>query len=64
MTWGNKAKVQTETPSFKILTPDGNRIIVGSSAKYVLIYSTSSSEWTKKSKTNTEPWSNKSKVIS
>lgn len=46
-----KEKVPTSTPKGRILTPDGNQILVGSSSNLVLIHQEYFSEWVNKDKT-------------
>jgi hypothetical protein len=74
MTWLNKTKVETRIDRGRILTPDGNQILVGAGEDVTLIYQVEGSLWgnnaktasgsyTKKTKI-TSPWSNKTKTVS
>lgn len=60
--WQNKDKSTAQTPSLKtkintnkfrgrILTPDGNQILVGSPENLILIFQGDATEWINKTKT-------------
>jgi hypothetical protein len=62
MAWSNKTKVSSTIERGRILTPDGNQILLGADEDLVLIYQSQDDYWSNKSKT-TSSWSNKSKTI-
>lgn len=60
--WTNKPKTQTELGIEYILTPDGERILVGASEDQPLIYQIASSLWSLKNKLESV-WGNMSKNL-
>jgi hypothetical protein len=63
MSWTNKNKVSSTITRGRILTPDGNQILLGSSEDLILIYQEQSDYWQKRAKVSTS-WTNKNKVAS
>lgn len=49
--WSEKTKTLAETVSQKILTPDGNRVLLGAGQALVLVYRRATDGWTLKDKT-------------
>ncbi len=60
--WTNKTKDSSTIERGRILTPDGNQILLGADEDLVLIYQTRSDYWQRTLK-QSSVWSNKSKVI-
>jgi len=61
--WTDKTKTSASLSRGRLLTPDGNQILVGSSEDEVLIYQEYTDLWTNKSKTDESgDWTNKTKV--
>lgn len=52
MAYTNKSKTSTTLQRGRLLTPDDNQILVGSSTDEVLIYQEYKDTWSKKSKTD------------
>lgn len=61
MSWSNKGKTSATLQRGRLLTPDGNQVLVGSSVDEVLIYQEAGDSYTKKSKT-VGSWTNKTKI--
>ena len=63
MAWSNKSKVSSTIERGKILTPDGNQILLGVDEELILIYQSQGDYWERTTK-QSSVWSNKSKVSS
>lgn len=62
MAWTNKSKTSALLQRGRLLTPDGNQILVGSSVDEVLIYQEFGDSYSEKGKT-VGSWSKKSKTV-
>jgi len=63
MTWTNKSKTSSSTPRGRLLTPDSNQILVGSSESEIMIWQAYAENWTNRSKTDESgSWTNKTKI--
>jgi len=63
--WTDKNKISATLFRGRLLTPDGNQILVGESVDKILIYQAYLENWGYKSKTDQSgDWSNKAKVSS
>ena len=62
MAWSNKSKVSSTIERGKILTPDGNQILLGVDEELILIYQSQGDYWQEISKTTSTPWVNQSKT--
>lgn len=61
--WSDKNKISATLYRGRLLTPDGNRILVGESVDKILIYQEFEEDWGKKTKTDeSADWTNKTKV--
>lgn len=60
--WSNKFKQEQVAEEMRIVTPDGNNILVGSEEKEILTYGLEESSWENSTKSTTT-WTNKSKII-
>ena len=61
--WINKSKISATIPIGYLLTPDGNKILVGKDIDEVLIYQEKTDKWVKEPKTDEAgDWINKGKI--
>ncbi len=63
--WGDKPKISATVFKGRLLTPDGNQILVGESVNEILIYQEYLENWGYKSKTDESgDWTKKTKISS
>lgn len=62
MAWLTKTKIPQEGDDERILTPDGNTILVGSPENLILLWQADFTNWVNKVKIAAGAWANKAKI--